>query len=87
MNTCRNNHRLFLNLEHIQTSADSTDKTFAVRLWFKNWVCHVHFNFEIQLGMASSIFNQLPPNFGKRFYKSSNDIKTFFDTLNQKSVI
>ena len=34
------------------------------RVWLKNWARYVHFNFEIQKGVADSIFQPHPSNFG-----------------------
>ena len=35
------------------------------RFYLKNWACYAHFNFEIQEGVADSIFQPHPPNFGQ----------------------
>ena len=50
------------------------------RVWLKNWACHAHFNFKLLWGMAGSVFDLHPWNFGKLciFYRSLNDISTIF---------
>ena len=50
------------------------------KIWPKNWGCHALQKFKIELGMAGSIFEQQPPDFGKIhiFWKCSNDNKIMF---------
>ena len=50
------------------------------RVWLKNLGCHALYKFKIEMGVADSIFEPHPPDFGKIliFSRCSNDSKTIF---------
>ena len=50
------------------------------RLWLKNCVCHAPLKFQLQRGVADTIFEPHPPNFEKICisYRCSNDINVIF---------
>ena len=64
----------------IWRSLKNTQFFKVTRLWLKNWVCGAHLNFKIQKGVAGTIIELQPWNFGKMsiFYSSSNDFSTNF---------
>ena len=45
-------------------------------MWLKNWACHALLNFELQMGVACSIFESQLFNFAKLhiFWRQTNDI-------------
>ena len=50
------------------------------RVWLKNCVCHAPLKFQLQRGVADTIFEPHPPNFEKICisYRCSNDINVIF---------
>ena len=46
----------------------------------KNWACHVHLKFKIEMAVAGSIFGWRPPNFARLhiFWRQTNNISVIF---------
>ena len=80
----------FLSLKPVGMPKNGTNITWTslkdvsfckvTRVLFKNWACHAHFNFEIWMAVAGSIFKPQTYNFGKLciFSRCLNDINIIF---------
>ena len=64
----------------IWTSIKNTHFSKVTGAQLKNQACYAHFNFELQMGMADTIFQLHSSNFEKVciFYRCSNDITIIF---------
>ena len=64
----------------IWTSIKNTIFFKVTGVWLKNWACHAHLKFKIEMGMAGLVFEPHPPNFQNQynFFRCTNDITMIF---------
>ena len=64
----------------IWTSIKNTLFFKVTGVWLKNWACHAHLKFKIEMGVAGLIFEPHPPNFQNQynFFRCTNDVTMIF---------